>query len=198
MSNLTEDSIVLLNAGTTPVGFGAIGPVGIKPVAVQRATPVPTNPFHYFETKFRPRSLVTAEPLPMTSAPSPRVVDTWIPAIIVAGFILRLIRITGLGDLEFDEIVSLRYAVLAPAALISQLAGALFEHPPGYYLAIGAWVRLAEAGGIGTTDGVVLRSLSVVIGTLKYAHHIPTLTPGCARNKGNMSNLTEDSIVLAR
>jgi hypothetical protein len=35
-------------------------------------------------------------------------------------------------------------------------------------------------------------------GTLKYAHHIPTLTPGCARNKGNMSNLTEDSIVLLK
>lgn len=109
---------------------------------------------------------MTAEPLPMTSAPSQRVVDPWIPAIILIGFILRLIRITGLGDLEFDEIVSLRYAVLAPAALISQLAGALFEHPPGYYLALGAWVRLAEAGGIGTTDGVVIRSLSVVIGTL--------------------------------
>ena len=81
----------------------------------------------------------------MTSAPSPRVIDPWIPAIIVAGFILRLIRITGLGDLEFDEIVSLRYAVLAPTTLISQLAGALFEHPPGYYLALGGWVQIGRA-----------------------------------------------------
>lgn len=154
------------SAVTARVPFHAIGPVGINPADGSRATPVPAKPFHKHPTDFRPRSPVTAEPPPMTSAPSPRVVDPWIPAIILVGFILRLTRITGLGDLEFDEIVSLRYASLAPAALISQIASALFEHPPGYYLALGAWLRLAEAGGIGTTDGVVIRSLSVVIGTL--------------------------------
>lgn len=49
------------------------------------------------------------------------------------------------GDLEFDEIVSLRYAMLPPADLVvARLAGALFEHPPGYYVSLGAWLAMAE------------------------------------------------------
>lgn len=97
--------------------------------------------------------------------------------VTLAAFALRLARLGDLGDLEFDEIVSLRYAMLAPADLVSRLAGALFEHPPGYYVSLGAWLAFAEPGTRGDTDGIVIRSLSVLPGTLMVpityglAHH---------------------------
>ena len=97
--------------------------------------------------------------------------------LTLAAFALRLARLGDLGDLEFDEIVSLRYAMLAPADLVARLAGALFEHPPGYYVALGAWLALTEPGVRGDTDGIVTRSLSILPGTLMVpvtyglAHH---------------------------
>ena len=97
--------------------------------------------------------------------------------VTLAAFALRLARLDALGDLEFDEIVSLRYAMLPPADLVARLAGALFEHPPGYYVSLGAWLTLAEPGIRGDTDGIVTRSLSILPGTLMVpityglAHH---------------------------
>lgn len=64
--------------------------------------------------------------------------------VTLAAFALRLARLGDLGDLEFDEIVSLRYAMLPLADLVARLAGALFEHPPGYYVSLGAWLAMAE------------------------------------------------------
>jgi 4-amino-4-deoxy-L-arabinose transferase-like glycosyltransferase len=81
-------------------------------------------------------------------------------AVIALGFALRLWRLAHLGDLEFDEIVSVRYATLPGDALLAQLAGALFEHPPAFYLALGWW---REA--FGTAD-TVARLFSVIPGTL--------------------------------
>jgi 4-amino-4-deoxy-L-arabinose transferase-like glycosyltransferase len=83
-----------------------------------------------------------------------------VPAIVLLGFALRLWRLAQLGDLEFDEIVSVRYAALPGPALVPLLAGALFEHPPAFYLALGWW-RTA----FGTADGVA-RLFSVLPGTL--------------------------------
>ena len=99
-------------------------------------------------------------------ADTPRWADLAIAIITLAAFALRLARLADLGDLEFDEIVSLRYALLPPADLLPRLAGALFEHPPGYYLALGAWLALAEPGTRGDTDGIVVRALSILPGTL--------------------------------
>ena len=103
--------------------------------------------------------------------------DVALTLVTLAAFALRLARLDALGDLEFDEIVSLRYAMLPLADLVARLAGALFEHPPGYYVSLGAWLTLAEPGIRGDTDGVVIRSLSILPGTLMVpvtyglAHH---------------------------
>src|SRR5581483_8313584 len=86
-----------------------------------------------------------------------------VAAIITLGFALRLARLTHLGDLEFDEIVSVRYAALPPLDLLPRLAGALFEHPPAFYLALGGWRTAAGAGG---PSEVVARLFSVFPGTL--------------------------------
>lgn len=79
---------------------------------------------------------------------------------VLLGFALRLFRLAHLGDLEFDEIVSVRYAALPTGELLSRLAGALFEHPPAFYLALRGWRALA-----GQSDAVA-RLFSVVPGTL--------------------------------
>ncbi len=62
-----------------------------------------------------------------------------VAAIVLLGFTLRLWRLAHLGDLEFDEIVSVQYATLPGSTLLPLLAGALFEHPPAFYLALGWW-----------------------------------------------------------
>jgi 4-amino-4-deoxy-L-arabinose transferase-like glycosyltransferase len=83
-----------------------------------------------------------------------------VAAVVLLGFALRLWRLAHLGDLEFDEIVSVRYAALPGPALLSLLAGALFEHPPAFYLALGWW-----RGVFGESD-TVARLFSVLPGTL--------------------------------
>jgi len=84
-------------------------------------------------------------------------------ALVLLGFALRLLGLNGLGDLEFDEIVSVRYAALPPAELLPRLSGALFEHPPLYYLLLGWWRALA-----GESD-VLARVFSVLPGTASIA-----------------------------
>lgn len=83
-----------------------------------------------------------------------------VAAIVLLGFTLRLWRLAHLGDLEFDEIVSVRYAALSASELLPLLAGALFEHPPAFYLALGAW-----RGVFGPGD-TAARLFSVLPGTL--------------------------------
>ena len=83
-----------------------------------------------------------------------------VAAVVLLGFVLRLWRLANLGDLEFDEIVSVRYAALPGPALLPLLAGALFEHPPAFYLALGWW-----RGLFGASDSVA-RLFSVLPGTL--------------------------------
>lgn len=92
----------------------------------------------------------------------------WVPVALatLGALALRLARLPALGDLEFDEIVSLRYALLPVADLVARLAGAQFEHPPGYYVTLGAWLAAAEPGTRGGTDALVARTFSVIPGTL--------------------------------
>jgi 4-amino-4-deoxy-L-arabinose transferase-like glycosyltransferase len=81
-------------------------------------------------------------------------------AVILLGFALRLLRLPSLGDLEFDEIVSVRYAAMPAGALLPRLAGALFEHPPAFYVALGWWQALAGR------EDVLARLFSIVPGML--------------------------------
>ncbi|MGI8424692.1 MAG: glycosyltransferase family 39 protein [Chloroflexota bacterium] len=104
---------------------------------------------------------------PSTPARTPASATTWtVLAVTLLAFALRLWRLDALGDLEFDEIVSVRYASLAPANLLPALSGAVFEHPPLYYLTLGGWLALAGVKPV-TADGDLLaRVLSVFSGTL--------------------------------
>jgi 4-amino-4-deoxy-L-arabinose transferase-like glycosyltransferase len=86
-------------------------------------------------------------------------------AVVLLGLALRLVRLTDLGDLEFDEIVSVRYAALPAYDLLPRLMAALFEHPPAYYVALGWWRALV---GPDPTD-TLARFFSVVPGTLTVA-----------------------------
>jgi hypothetical protein len=81
-------------------------------------------------------------------------------ALTLLGFALRLLHLSTLGDLEFDEIVSVRYAALAPDELLRRLSAAVFEHPPLFYLLLGGWRGLA--GG----SDMLARFLSILPGTL--------------------------------
>lgn len=93
-------------------------------------------------------------------APAVIVAEMGVAAIVLLGFTLRLWRLAHLGDLEFDEIVSVRYAALPGSELVPLLARALFEHPPAFYLALGAW-----RGAFGPGD-TAARLFSVLPGTL--------------------------------
>jgi 4-amino-4-deoxy-L-arabinose transferase-like glycosyltransferase len=85
---------------------------------------------------------------------------TRVGAILLLAFALRLFRLAHLGDLEFDEIVSVRYAALPIPELLPRLAGALFEHPPAFYALLGGWRSLLG------DDDVLARLFSVLPGTL--------------------------------
>ena len=61
-------------------------------------------------------------------------------AILLLGAGLRLVRL-GTGSLWYDETVSVHLAAKSPAALIAHTAGDI--HPPGYYLLLHGWTRLA-------------------------------------------------------
>jgi len=114
-----------------------------------------------------------------------------VAAIILLGFALRLVRLTHLGDLEFDEIVSVRYASLPPQDLLPRLAGALFEHPPAFYLALGGWRTALGEGG---PSEVVARLFSVFPGTL-----LVPLTYAVARRlyRGAVADLAALAVAVA-
>jgi mannosyltransferase len=87
-------------------------------------------------------------------------------AITLLAFALRMWRIEALGDLEFDEIVSVRYAALSPGELLTTLSSALFEHPPLYYLTLGGWLALAGTPAATQQGDLLARLLSVFPGAL--------------------------------
>ncbi|HET7771176.1 MAG TPA: glycosyltransferase family 39 protein, partial [Chloroflexota bacterium] len=87
-------------------------------------------------------------------------------ALTLLAWALRLCRIDALGDLEFDEIVSVRYAALPAGELLATLSGALFEHPPLYYLALGAWLALTGAAPATDPGDLLARLLSIFPGAL--------------------------------
>src|SRR5687767_1146836 len=87
-------------------------------------------------------------------------------ALTLLAFALRLWRVETLGDLEFDEIVSVRFAALAPGDLLMALSGALFEHPPLYYLTLGGWLALGGAPPATDHGDLLARLFSLFPGTL--------------------------------
>ena len=80
-------------------------------------------------------------------------------AITLLAFALRLISINN-GDLSFDEAASALIARKSLGEMIPYLLGAIHEHPPGYYVLLSSWIRVAGDGE------AMLRFLSVVMGTL--------------------------------
>jgi uncharacterized membrane protein len=65
----------------------------------------------------------------------------WLPlAIVLLAFGLRLYRL-GASSLWYDETVSVYLAEQSLPALIAHTAGDI--HPPGYYILLHAWIRLA-------------------------------------------------------
>ena len=66
--------------------------------------------------------------------------DWALVAILLLGFALRLHRL-GADSLWYDETVSVHLAAKSIPALVAHTAGDI--HPPGYYLLLHVWVRLA-------------------------------------------------------
>ena len=112
-------------------------------------------------------------------------------AVTLVAFALRLWRIETLGDLEFDEIVSVRYAALAPSDLLSALSTALFEHPPLYYLTLGGWLALAGTPPATQQGDQLARLLSVFPGTLL----VPLTYAFGARTLGRRAGATAAALV---
>src|SRR3989304_3550279 len=97
--------------------------------------------------------------LEMKHLPSPRARWGIMSAITLLAFALRLISINN-GDLSFDEAASALIARKSLGEMIPYLLGAIHEHPPGYYVLLSSWIRVAGDGE------AMLRFLSVVMGTL--------------------------------
>ncbi len=108
--------------------------------------------------------------------------DPVIVLLTLIALALRLWNLPGLGDLEFDEIVSTRYAVLSPTALIAKVAQAPFEHPPLFYLVLGAWQSLFRDLVDVRTAEALTRAFSALVGTL-----LVPLVAALARRAGGQS-----------
>jgi hypothetical protein len=83
--------------------------------------------------------------------------------MVLLAFALRAYRLHTLGDFDFDEVASVWYAGLPLNQMLAALAGAIFEHPPLYYLLLKLWIAAA-----GSAEYPV-RFLSVPLGTLAVA-----------------------------
>lgn len=81
-------------------------------------------------------------------------------AIVVAGAVLRGLRLQALGDFDFDEVAAVWYARSAPLDIVGAIADAPFEHPPLYYIALHFWTTW-----FGEQEPLV-RLLSVPFGVL--------------------------------
>jgi uncharacterized membrane protein len=99
-----------------------------------------------------------------------------VSCIVLLAFGLRAYRLHGLGDFDFDEVASVWYAGLPLVEAVQRLSGAIFEHPPLYYVVLRAWMASAgtsaAAGQLPFSVGPpaasedTARWLSVVLGTL--------------------------------
>lgn len=83
--------------------------------------------------------------------------------VALLAFALRVYRLHTLGDFDFDEVASIWYAGLPLGEMLAALAGAIFEHPPLYYLLLKLWIAAAGSGEY------AVRFLSVLPGTLAVA-----------------------------
>ncbi len=81
-------------------------------------------------------------------------------AVVVAGAVLRSLRLQNLGDFDFDEVAAVWYARSLPLDIVAAIAEAPFEHPPLYYIALHYW-----ATWFGEQEPIV-RWLSVPFGVL--------------------------------
>jgi hypothetical protein len=82
-------------------------------------------------------------------------------AIVLLAFGLRLYGL-GAGSLWYDETVSVHLAGKSLPALIAHTAGDI--HPPGYYLLLHAWTRVAGNGGLAAAfPSLVFGMLLVVL-----------------------------------
>jgi len=82
-------------------------------------------------------------------------------AIVLLAFGLRLYRL-GAGSLWYDETVSVYLAGKSLPALIDHTAGDI--HPPGYYVLLHAWTRLAGSGDWAVAFLSLLFGLLLVVG----------------------------------
>ncbi len=85
---------------------------------------------------------------------------TVVLAVVVAGAVLRSLRLQHLGDFDFDEVAAVWYARSLPLDIVAAIAEAPFEHPPLYYIALHYW-----ASWFGEQEPIV-RWLSVPFGVL--------------------------------
>src|SRR5438309_2358679 len=81
-------------------------------------------------------------------------------AITLLAFGLRMAGLARWGDLDFDEQASFFIGSMAPPDMLRYLLGALFEHPPLFYLLFHGW--LAAVGG----NETAMRMFAVIPGTL--------------------------------
>lgn len=118
----------------------------------------------------------------------------WLALLVtLLAFALRLWRVERLGDLEFDEIVSVRYASLDAGELIASLSRALFEHPPLYYLILGGWLALSGALPATEQGDLLARLLSVFPGTLL----VPLTYAAGVRLTGSKAGFVAAALVAA-
>ena len=83
-------------------------------------------------------------------------------AIMLLAQALRIVDL-GASDLWLDEAISVFIASKSPADIVRYTASSVSEHPPGYYLILHGWLRLA-----GTSE-FALRFLSAIGGMLFLA-----------------------------
>jgi hypothetical protein len=97
-------------------------------------------------------------------------------AILLLGFALRLHRL-GADSLWYDETVSVHLAAKSIPALVAHTAGDI--HPPGYYLLLHVWVRLAGLSEFATAYlslffGLVLVALAYRLAARFFDWRVPS------------------------
>ncbi len=80
--------------------------------------------------------------------------------LVILGVVLRLLRLDGLGDFDFDEVAAIWYARSAPGDIVAAIAAAPFEHPPLFYVALHYWTSW-----FGESEAIA-RAISVPLGVL--------------------------------
>lgn len=86
----------------------------------------------------------------------------WLGAVLLGAFLIRIVAL-GSSDLWLDEAISYFIAAKPLGEIVRYTASQAFEHPPGYYLFLHLWMRLA-----GTSE-FALRFLSTLGGVLTVA-----------------------------